>query len=77
MEQVNPTRDNVLEAAAYTELKDAPVVAAARLADVDCLVSLDRKHLTGRPDVARRSGLRIVLPEAALKFIRETNQGSV
>ena len=77
MEQVNPTKDNVLEAAAYTALKDAPVVAAARLANVDCLVSLDRKHLIGRPEVARRSGLRIVLPEAALKFIRETNQGSV
>src|SRR6266487_2972413 len=32
---VRPTKQEVLQAAAYTELKDAPIVAAAKKAQVD------------------------------------------
>lgn len=74
MEVVNPSRAQVIEAAGYTELKDAPVVAAARLAGVDYLVSLDRRHLVDRPEVARRSGLDIVLPETVLHVIRRVDE---
>jgi predicted nucleic acid-binding protein len=65
-----PTKRQVLEAAEYTDLKDAPIVAAAKGAQVDYLVSLDRRHLVGVPEVARRSGLKIVLPAELLEKLR-------
>jgi predicted nucleic acid-binding protein len=67
---VEPSREDVLHAARYTDLKDAPVVAAARKTGVDYLVSLDRRHLVGQPKVAKGSGLKIVLPEELLHEIR-------
>jgi predicted nucleic acid-binding protein len=69
-ELVQPTERQVLQAASYTALKDAPIVAAAKRARVDYLVSLDRRHLVDVPAVAQRSGLKIVLPEELLKEIR-------
>jgi predicted nucleic acid-binding protein len=67
---VNPTKRQILAATKYTVLKDAPVVAAARRAKVDYLATLDRRHLVDVPEVAKRAGLRIVLPEEALRAIR-------
>jgi predicted nucleic acid-binding protein len=69
-ELVAPSREEVLSASKYTELKDAPIVAAAIRGNVDALVSLDRRHLVGRSEVAQGSGLRIVLPEELLEEIR-------
>lgn len=69
-ETISPTKRQVLEAAEYTDLKDAPIVAAAKRAGVDYLVSLDRRHLVGVPEVARRSGLKIVLPGELLQKLR-------
>lgn len=71
LERVEPTRREVLLAARYTDLKDAPIVAAAKRARVDYLVSLDRKHLVGAPEVARGSRLKIVLPGEVLARLRE------
>ena len=71
-EIVEPTRREVLEAIEYVVLKDAPVVAAARRAKVDYLVSLDRKHLVGKPVIEDRSGLKIVLPEQMLSLLRSS-----
>lgn len=67
---VQPTRRQVQWAAQYTALKDAPIVAAAKRAGSDYLVTLDRRHLVGVPEVARKSGLRIVLPEQLLEEMR-------
>ena len=67
----NPTAQEVAEAAGYTFLKDAPIVAAAKKANVDYLASLDRKHLVGVPEVTQGSGLTIVLPEELLEAIRK------
>jgi len=69
-EIVRPTKREVLLAAAYTELKDAPIVAAAKQAHVDYLVSLDRRHLVGLEIVRANSGLTIVLPEEFLSRLR-------
>lgn len=69
-ETISPTKRQVLEAAEYTDLKDAPIVAAAKRAGVDYLVSLDRRHLVRVPEVARRSGLKIVLPGELLQKLR-------
>jgi uncharacterized protein len=67
---VNPTQQQVIAATTYTEAKDAPVIAAAQHAEVDFLVTLDRRHLINRPEVAQASGLRIVLPEQFLEELR-------
>jgi len=67
---VNPHRRQVIAAASYTELKDAPIVAAAQQARADFLVSLDRAHLVDVPAVATRSGLRIMLPSTLLMLLR-------
>ena len=69
-EMVRPTKREVLEAMEYTAAKDAPIIAAARRAQVDYLVSLDRQHLVEVPEVAERSGLMIVLPGDFLKEAR-------
>jgi predicted nucleic acid-binding protein len=66
-----PSRQDVVAAARYTDVEDAPIVAAAKTAGVDYLVSLDRKHLVGVPAVSQGSGLTIVLPAEALAAIRQ------
>jgi predicted nucleic acid-binding protein len=69
-EVVRPTKREVLAAAVYTELKDAPIIAAAIKAQVDYLVSLDRRHLVDVVVVRQRSGLTIVLPDQLLTSLR-------
>jgi len=69
-EIVRPSKRQVLEAAEYTAFKDAPIVAAAKMAKVELLVTLDRKHLLGRPDLARHVGADIVTPKEAVGRLR-------
>jgi predicted nucleic acid-binding protein len=65
-----PTKAEILRAAKYTPLKDAPIVAAAKKAKVRHLVTFDRKHLLGDPAVARKSGLEIVTPDTFLSSMK-------
>jgi len=67
---VRPTRYEVELAMEYTAPKDAPIVAAARKAKVDYLVSLDRQHIVGVPEVKEQSKLNIVLPAELLEEMR-------
>jgi predicted nucleic acid-binding protein len=69
-ETARPTKGQVLESAQYTAHKDAAIVAAAKSAQVDYLISLDRRHLVGVPEVAQRSGLKIILPQQLLEELR-------
>ena len=66
----DPSREELQRAAAYTALKDAPVVAGAISAAVDYLVSLDRKHLVNPAEIAQQSGLAIVLPQVVVYKLR-------
>jgi len=68
-EMVRPTKREVKEAMKYTVPKDAPIIAAAKRAQVDFLVSLDRRHFVGQSHIAQRSGLRIVLPNELLEAL--------
>ena len=52
LEYVSPTKAEVIEAARQVVWKDAPIVGAAKKAAVDLLVSLDRKHILGKPNIA-------------------------
>ncbi len=69
-EVATPSKQAILKVAEYTELKDAPVVAAAQSAAVDFLVSLDRRHLVGQARVTEQSGISVLLPEELLRFLR-------
>lgn len=73
-EIAHPDENVVTEVEAYTVEKDAPVVAAAISADVDYLVSLDSKHLVDVPDVAAKSGLKIVLPGTIVQQLRQMDE---
>lgn len=70
LELSESTKQEVEQAATYTEIKDAPIVAAAIKAKVDYLVSLDKRHLVGVEAVTRGSGLQIVLPSDFLTTFR-------
>ena len=61
------TAQEVAVAAEYTALKDAPIVAAAIKSRVDYLVTFDHKDLLGPPQVAEKSGLKIVRPETVIR----------
>ena len=66
---VHPTKREVKKASEYVDLKDAPILAAAKKAKADYLISLDTKHLV-KPKVAERAGLDIILPGEFLKRTR-------
>jgi predicted nucleic acid-binding protein len=68
---VNPSKEEVLTAAQYTVLKDAPVIAAAIKANTEYLATYDRKHLIDPPEISEKSGLRITTPDRILQAIQE------
>lgn len=67
---VHPTKEEVEKAASCVDLKDAPILAAARKAKVDYLVSLDTRHLVNVPEVTNCADTEIVLPGEFLKIIK-------
>ena len=64
-----PSLEQVRQAAEYTALKGAPVVAAALAAQADYLTTWDRKHLIEEPLVAIQSGLKIVTPDKLVELL--------
>lgn len=67
--QPNPPIAELARWTAIIEAKDAPILAAAALAKVDRLLSLNTKDFT--PEVATQSGLTIQTPA---EFVREIRQ---
>src|SRR3990170_1527967 len=72
-EYIRPTKREVLAAAEHVAMKDAPILAAARKARVDLLVTLDKKHLLGKPELTEISRVAIVTPEGAVEYLQKTN----
>lgn len=68
-EIVQPDTAEVNAAAAYTVIKDAPIVAAAIKAGVTHLATYDRKHLLDHPEIAQNSGLSIVTPDVVVQLL--------
>jgi len=66
----DPSRKEVWEAENHVAQKDAPIVAAAKKAKAALLVTLDRKHLPGKPELERFVGVPIVTPKEALTRIK-------
>lgn len=65
-----PSREEVWEAEEVVHRKDAFIVAAARKAHVDVLVTWDREHLLEAPKVAERSGLDIITPDELVAILK-------
>lgn len=71
LDDVTPSEQAIRQAAHYTELKDAPVVAAAIASGCAYLLTYDRKHLLDPVVVAQQSGLTICTPGDLLQQIRD------
>lgn len=72
VEIISVNRDDILLAAKKTVLKDAPIIAAAKKAKVTMLVSLDKKHILGRPDLETYIKAPILTPKEAFQKINST-----
>lgn len=70
IDYVRPTKRQVVAATSHVALKDAPIVAAAKRGKVNLLVSLDKKHLLGRPELAKYAEAEIVTPNVAVGRMR-------
>jgi predicted nucleic acid-binding protein len=70
-EIVEPTETEVLQMQPFTAYKDAPIIAAAKQAAVDYLLTLDRKHMImQREFIEQQVGVKILLPSEFLGFLR-------
>lgn len=66
---LEPTDEEIAHAAQVVPEKDAPILAAARKANVDYFVTLDRKHFK-QPKVQEMVPFQILLPEEFAPLIR-------
>lgn len=69
-ETSEPSSDIFESVSDYVVAKDVHVVAAAIAAQPDYLVTYDRKHLLDVPEVALRSGLKIITPDIVVAELR-------
>jgi len=69
-EIVTVTRRAVRSAKRVVAAKDAHVLAAAKKAQVDALVTFDRKHLLGKPGVAKYIKAKVIPPDEAIRLLR-------
>jgi predicted nucleic acid-binding protein len=74
-EVINPSKNAVISATGLVALKDAPILAAARLAKVDILVTLDKRHLLDRPELEVFIGARILRPKQSYEWILSVDIG--
>jgi uncharacterized protein len=66
-EYIRPTKRELIAAAKHVVLKDAPIIAAAKKAKVDSLVTLDKKHLLGKPELVAFTNIPIITPHEAVE----------
>lgn len=57
----DPTVESMEKAAAIVNRKDAPILAAAQKADVDFLITLDKRHFLN-PKTRQKTMLKVVSP---------------
>jgi predicted nucleic acid-binding protein len=69
----DPTKTEVREAEQFVTQKDAPIVAAAKKAKIDYLVTFDKKHLLRQTGLAIYIGAEIVTPKEVLVLLRPTS----
>ena len=72
----DPSPQLTSQVSQYVVEKDVPVVAGALASQVDYLVTFDRQHLLKPVEVAKKSGLKIVLPEVVVEAVRREQAGN-
>ena len=70
-EVVNPARRSVVGAARRVAIQDAPIVAAARKAKVDALVTFDEKHLLRNAALPGYVRAPILRPQQAMAMMKQ------
>ncbi len=70
IEVVEINKEAVLNAGRHVVLKDAPIIAAAKFARVDMLVSLDKKHILNRPELETYIKASILTPAEAIQKLK-------
>ena len=71
----DPTPDAVQQHLSWiSHASDVPILLAARQANVDFLVTLNRRHFIEDPEVATRSNLRIGTPGDCLAWLRNKSE---
>ncbi len=71
IELVSPSTQEVDVATKHVAEKDAPIIAAAKKATVDYLVSYDKEHILGNVGAEEYAGVTIGTAGDALAAIRE------
>jgi len=70
IEIVDASKQAVMDAGKLVVLKDAPIIAAAKIAEVDMLVSLDKKHILNHPELESYIKAYILTPAEAFQKIK-------
>ncbi|MCJ7433854.1 MAG: PIN domain-containing protein [Anaerolineales bacterium] len=70
IEIVDAGKQAVSDAGKLIVLKDAPIIAAAKSAKVNMLVSMDKKHILGRPELETYIKASIVTPAEVYQKIK-------
>ena len=70
IEVVDAGKQAVVDAGNLVVLKDAPIIAAAKTASVDMLVSLDKKHILNHPELESYIKASIVTPAEAFQKLK-------
>jgi len=71
IEVISVTNQQVRRAVRLIVPKDAPILAAAKAAKVDMLVSLDNKHILGRPELENYFNALILTPIELFAKLKE------
>ena len=66
----DPTPESIKKAAAIVDRKDAPILAAAQNANVDFLITLDKKHFLN-PKTIQKMMLKVVSPIEFLQSFKK------
>jgi putative PIN family toxin of toxin-antitoxin system len=66
----DPTPESIKKAAAIVDRKDAPILAAAQNANVDFLITLDKKHFLN-PKTREKMMLKVVSPIEFLQSFKK------
>jgi len=66
----DPTPKSIKKAAAIVDRKDAPILAAAQNANVDFLITLDKKHFLN-PKTRQKMMLKVVSPIEFLQSFKK------
>jgi predicted nucleic acid-binding protein len=70
IEIVKVDKHAVLGAGKFIVMKDAPIIAAAKFARVDMLVSLDKKHILNHPELESYIKASILTPAEAFHKVK-------